>query len=244
MSETNPITLPMVRIVKRCSGLTVAQKWLWMDLYPYYRQGCWQTASEQGVSIGLAEESVDRYRRVLLAVGLARQGVRARQGRRGRPGHTWFAAFPEHIGGMGRKISDDDVARLAEVLDRHLHERLSSPDNRTSIRVNQRQADPNKAYPDTGNVSASAGGASRGEGGRGMGLSFDSKGECPCSSQFLEEGQTPTESKEEQRVREPLDSLEPTEPSPDHGFSPILVPSDLAEKLAGFVSRNTSGARL
>lgn len=255
MADTNPITLPMVRIVKRCQGLTVTQKWIWMDLYPYFRQGCWQTAAEQGLAIGLGEDVVDRTRRVLEQVGLARRGIRAGRGQMGRPGHTWFAAFPDITPGLGRKISDEDVVRLAMALDRHIEDRLSAPDTRTGIRLSQRKpravSPPTDPPPEAGQSRSSAGGASsRGEGGGGMGLSFPLQGECPCSSNLPEEGQSLSETKEGQNCVEPRDSLEPTPVGPEHEplkrFTRILgnqagpsrtPPADLQDQLDGFLQR-------
>lgn len=255
MADTNPITLPMVRVVKRSGALTIAQKWLWLDLYPFYREGCWLTASEQGLAIGLAEKSVDEYRRLLLKVGLARQGVIARDGRRGRPRPTWYAAFPDHLEPSSRKLAESEVARLADLLDLHIEHTLGpkSPSIAPiTMGVKIEPEPPINPYGDGVKEADPAGGASsRGEGGGGMGLSFAVQGECPSPSTTYKGRETPSESKEGEGARANRDSLEPTAPLPEHEFSRIhphnrpvekTPPADLAERLAGWEQRLRQGA--
>lgn len=249
MADTNPITLPMVRIVKRCGALTIAQKWLWLDLYPFYREGCWLTASEQGLAIGLAEKSVDEYRRLLLKVGLVRQGVIARDGRRGRPRPTWYAAFPDHLEPSSRKLAESEVARLADLLDLHIEHTLGPKSVRgTPIPMGppDEREKSFKPHGDRAKDSALTGGASRGEGGGGMGLSFAVQGECPSPSTSCSERETPSESKEGEGARATRDSLEPTAPLPGYEFSRIhrhnrpvekSAPPDLQDQLDGFLQR-------
>lgn len=245
MADLNPITLPMIRAVKRCQALTLGQKYLWLDLVPFYRQGCWQTAAEHGLAIGLSEKAVDEYRRFLLRVGLARQGVLARDGRRGRPRPTWYAAFPGGIALGGRKSTDDEAIRVALELDRWIEDRRHDFRADTPIPVGPKiQPGPETEPHDDRDYSADpTGGASRGKGGGGDGLSFPSQARRASHSQSSVDGDSP-DGEGGRREGTRWGSRESPRAEGGAGFDRIRgVPSDLQAQLDGLMRRVTGGSR-
>lgn len=190
------VTTAMMRVVKKCRVLSVPMKYLWLDFVPYKGLGCWQTAAQQGDTIGMPAETVEQYRRVLLRMGLLRQGERVRntgpggEPRRGRPWPTWYASFPSTVILPRRLIGDNldrAVARLDEVL---------AAANRTPIRPygdSDKVAAAQMDYPQrgAGNCATLTGGVSSGEGGRGERLTFSSQAQRACYSNGSQECQTP-----------------------------------------------------
>lgn len=205
MPDSNPITGAMIGVVKRCREITIAQKYLWLDLVPYWRTGCWKSPAVHAVDIDLSESAIDKGRRLFAGVGLARSEPRLPPGRRGpgRPRLAWFAAWPEDLGPLpARRLSTDEVARLAarlgdlvEAYHRSTPEGGENPDPCPEIMGcagGGRNPPLPDRHPETfpyarpDSLASVAGGAPRGEGGKGGGAGFSFQDVSPGLSTHLE----------------------------------------------------------
>lgn len=203
------ITGPMIAVVKR-SSLSSAQKLLWLDLVPYKGEGCHKTAKAQAEDIQLAVSTVDQWRRLFVRLGLAIRGEHSMEW--GGPRPTWIAAFPaDLVPPTSKRGFRDNVIRMAAQLD--LRIAFETQGGATDEPPTPMWDDPPTdvaeptppcgatRYPDAPISAVSAGGASRGEGGRGEGLAFPSQGERPGFSNIQNSERNSPDGEEEKPAR-------------------------------------------
>lgn len=106
------------RVVKACRSLTATDKMIWLEHVALATGDggvTYISARGLGARVAVARVTVERARHEFLRLGLITKRDRG-------PGRTdeWCPCLPRDCQPTGQRLTDDDLERYAELLDRHI----------------------------------------------------------------------------------------------------------------------------
>jgi hypothetical protein len=100
------------RVVMAATELTWSEKAVWLAIFGLSREGCYMSVTLLAQRIGLSTEHVEKTRGLMKRAKLLSSAPRP-----GVKGETWWVTLPPGCTPTSRRPRDDEVFRLARLLD-------------------------------------------------------------------------------------------------------------------------------